>query len=888
MKSVVFLVSMVLLGWTAAAETKVTENLATIPVPELEKNGYGWQARHERICSEAPKMKPEVVLLGDSITHFWAGANSIGGEDAAPLFKHLFRGYRVLNAGFGWDRTQNVLWRIDHGELDGLDPKVVVLMIGTNNIDDGTRTNLHARANTADETAEGVLAVVDRIRAKLPNTHLVVMGILPRGQSPNGHWRRVAPIANSRVAEALRGRDGVTFLDLSERFLGENGDARVWYYCNDFIHLSDEGYRLWFDALQPLLARYAGHRPNDFEKLEYGTDGTCDLKVGLWCWPMPMDYDGDGIVDLVVACPGDPSHGTYFFRNPGGTFPVFERPIRIAPVGPWNVSGQKIAGEQVVVKDGRLFRDFLRCGFEKGERFQSVAPDFWRAKWKYVRNCCWRLVDFDGDGALDILIGLDDWGNYGWADAYDEKGKWKNGPLHGRVLVAKCRRSADDVTKADYAEPVPITCADGTPLETFGQPMPMFADFDGDGDGDLVCGSFRDELMYFENIGTVKAPRFARGRPLVSRDGAEVRGELCMIEPTAYDWNRDGLPDIICGEEDGRVFFIENLGKGMDGVLRFAPPRFFRQRCDKVGVGALATPFAVDWDGDGDEDIVCGDSAGFLSVVENLSGCGVATPKWAEPVRLSAGGRAIRIQAGENGSIQGPAEAKWGYSVCSVADWDGDGFKDVMVNSVLGDVVWYRNPGKAGARELEPARPVEVEWGMKGQPALAWGWRKPNGKALLTQWRTTPLMTDWNKDGLVDLVMLDHEGYLCLYRRFRDTSESLRLSAPERVFCWEDGKPMRLNPNRAGGSGRRKFCFADWDGDGKPDLIVNGVNANLHRQTMARDGKWFFSPKAEELGIRKLAGHTTCPTACDFDANGICDLVVGAEDGFLYYLKNSR
>jgi hypothetical protein len=133
---------------------------------------------------------------------------------------------------------------------------------------------------------------------------------------------------------------------------------------------------------------------------------------------------------------------------------------------------------------------------------------------------------------------------------------------------------------------------------------------------------------------------------------------------------------------------------------------------------------------------------------------------------MSAGGEAINIRAGSSGSIQGPAERSWGYTVPSVADWDGDGFLDVMMNDIWGHVRLYRNPGRKGTLDLEPPQPVEVEWNG-ATPELAWGWEKPKGKELLAQWRTRALMYDWNKDGLADLIMLDHEGYLAWFERFR-------------------------------------------------------------------------------------------------------------------------
>ena len=141
-----------------------------------------------------------------------------------------------------------------------------------------------------------------------------------------------------------------------------------------------------------------------------------------------------------------------------------------------------------------------------------------------------------------------------------------------------------------------------------------------------------------------------------------------MIVPVAFDWDQDGDEDLIVGDEDGRVAFIEHTGEIVAGVPRFLPPRYFQQEADDVKFGALATPCGFDWDGDGDQDILCGNTAGQVGFIENLSGPKVAKPRFAAPRLLAAAGQVIRIQAGSNGSIQGPCEAKWGYTTLSAGD----------------------------------------------------------------------------------------------------------------------------------------------------------------------------------------------------------------------------
>jgi len=651
--------------------------------------------------------------------------------------------------------------------------------------------------------------------------------------------------------------------------------------------------------LTPSLFAALACQASALEPLKYNNPGLkVDLGVGLWAWPLPMDFDGDGDLDLVVNCPDKPYNGTYFFENTTGDtgknkFPVFKAARRISK-GMQNVQVSHVDGKPVVLSPAKAYPDFLKTGLENPEKIalpENVHPN-------KVRANMWRTVDYDGDGALDLIVGVGDWTEYGWDNAYDANGRWMNGPLRGYVYFI---RNEGTNAAPKYAKPTKIVAGGDRPVETFGWPSPNFADFDGDGDLDLLCGEFLDGFTYFQNTGTRTAPKYALGRRLKTAEGQFLTMDLEMITPTAIDWDKDGDIDLIVGDEDGRVAFVENTGQFDDKKTPlFAQPRYFQQEADQVKFGALATPVGFDWDGDGDTDIISGNTAGYIAFIENLSGPKVETPKWAAPKLLEADGKTLRIMAGPNGSIQGPCEAKWGYTTQTVADWDADGLPDLLVNSILGKVVWYRNVGTRSAPKLAAAQPIEVEWNG-AQPALAYGWMRPEGKALLTQWRTTPVGVDWSKDGLVDLVMLDQEGHLAFFERAKRDGK-LVLLAPRRAFRGEyigpgdpapkfvktaPGESLWMNNKIAGGSGRRKLCVTDWDGDGRLDILANAANAAFLRQTNAKDGQWFF----KDLGLlsdRNIEGHDVSPAVVDFNGDGVPDFLGGAEDGHFYYLKNPR
>jgi len=359
-----------------------------------------------------------------------------------------------------------------------------------------------------------------------------------------------------------------------------------------------------------------------------------------------------------------------------------------------------------------------------------------------------------------------------------------------------------------------------------------------------------------------------------------------MIVPIAFDWDRDGDFDLLVGDEDGRVALVENTGRFTDDRTPiFETPRYFRQQADTLKCGALATPVGFDWDGDGDMDILSGNTAGYIEFFENLSGPNVAQPKWNAPQRLIADGKTFRIMAGPNGSVQGPAEAKWGYTTFNVADWDQDGVPDIVLNSIWGKVQWLRNVGTRTEPKLAAARPIEVEWhGAPSKPE--WTWWQPQGKELATQWRTTPVVYDFNQDGLFDLAMLDQEGYLALFEQTKAGGE-LKLKPQRRAFVDEQGQPLRLNARPAGGSGRRKLCVTDWDGDGQFDFLLNSANADFLRQIGQRDGQWIFK-NAGTLAPTNIEGHDVSPATVDFDGDRIPDFLGGAEDGRFYFLRNPR
>lgn len=588
------------------------------------------------------------------------------------------------------------------------------------------------------------------------------------------------------------------------------------------------------------------------DRVTYGRAGVRGkLAVGLYSHPAALDWDGDGDLDLLVACPDRPYNGTYLFRNIGTVEePLFDRAIWLGPalkdlnLGDVDGDGQLDATSA----GGRWYPNIRRNGFNNPQVFNL------RRTYHVGRDDLWLPVDWDGDGKIDLLNGVSDWRDYGWDDAFNDKGEWLRGPLHGYVYLW---RNTGTNAAPQYAAPEKL------PVDSYGSPAPQLFRWRAQGKPDLLMGSFLDYVTLHQRDDLTKSKILP------------FRLDLEMIQPRVIDWHKDGRPTLLIGEEGGTLTFVDNTAP-FGQEPQWAAPRQLEQMDPFVKSGSLARPVAIDWNGDGKLDLIAGNSAGYIEWFENTGTREV--PAFTARGYLRAAGKPIRRVAGANKSVQGPAEAKWGYANPVVADWDMDGKLDLVVNDIWGEVVWYKGTGNV--QELEPARNIEVEW-PGAPPKPEWVWWQPKGKQLLTQWRTTPEVVDWDRDGLPDLVMLNHQGYLCLFRRMKKDGQLL-LGAPERIFVAESGRFLNMANGRAGSSGRRKLDLVDWDGDGDLDLLTDSDQGplwyenrgTLERPVMALRGLIVRAP---------LAGHSPTPNAADWNGDGKLDVLVGAEDGFFYF-----
>lgn len=226
----------------SAQEDKLNE--AVVPVP---RDG-GWVKRHESFNERVKKGNVDLIFIGDSITQGWEG----GGK---KVWEEFYGKRNAVNLGIGGDRTQHVLWRLENGNIqwrnengniERINPKLAVLMIGTNN----------SGSNTSEQIADGVKAIVEKLRTTLPETKVLILAIFPRGADKSDARRKVNEGANEQIAK-LADDKNVFYLDFGPKFLEEDGTLSK-EIMPDLLHLNEKSYRIWAESIEPKVKELMG------------------------------------------------------------------------------------------------------------------------------------------------------------------------------------------------------------------------------------------------------------------------------------------------------------------------------------------------------------------------------------------------------------------------------------------------------------------------------------------------------------------------------------------------------------------------------------------------------------------------------------------------------
>lgn len=212
-----------------------TERMTAIETFKTQKDPF-YKMMHDEFSRQSKEGKINLLFIGDSITFGWTAQGK-------AVWDREFAGWKTANFGVPGDTTAGVLWRITHGEISGLNPKAIVLLIGTNDLTEGTLPTT---------IAENVGRIIDEFKKISPDARIVIVGVLPRGRGEQDSYRKEIKILNDLLAKFADGAT-IRYLDFGAKLLTPQKTVSE-EMLPDFLHLSDKGYEMWANGLRPLLS----------------------------------------------------------------------------------------------------------------------------------------------------------------------------------------------------------------------------------------------------------------------------------------------------------------------------------------------------------------------------------------------------------------------------------------------------------------------------------------------------------------------------------------------------------------------------------------------------------------------------------------------------------
>ena len=213
--------------------------------PEVQTAAWAqkwWMPRHKQKLADLKEQRQvDLLWIGDSITHGWENSGK-------RIWQQYYASRNAFNIGFSGDRTENVLWRLENGAVEGISPKLAILMIGTN--------NTGHRQDPAEQTAAGVQAIIKQLRERLPKTKVLVLAVFPRGAKPEDKLRKLNDQIN-RILATYADDKHVFYQDLSGTFLQDDG-VLPKSIMPDLLHPNEKGYELWAEAIEPNMKKLMG------------------------------------------------------------------------------------------------------------------------------------------------------------------------------------------------------------------------------------------------------------------------------------------------------------------------------------------------------------------------------------------------------------------------------------------------------------------------------------------------------------------------------------------------------------------------------------------------------------------------------------------------------
>ena len=569
----------------------------------------------------------------------------------------------------------------------------------------------------------------------------------------SGSATRPAYGAGMRIKSASTGLDLAVAFNPKLNLADMNGDGKA-----DLVLGSYDGK----PYMIPNEARTPGEYRFDDHKFVYFKTDDGVLDVGNYAYPLVVDWNLDGLPDLLV---GEIGGSVLLFRNHGTPKrPLFREPERIVSITPdmypdpalCDIDGD---GKRDLILGGRegkvyFFRNAGENRFPRFRAFTYVTCghepiDVGRLSHVHVG-------DWNADGQTDLLVGNDD----------------------GEVRVFTGRSVREG--KLAFVKRLLLRTDEETELIAKTHPVVCFADWNDDGKLDVLAGGEGDEVRFYRNVGSTRAPRFEAYRLVAGvrmqegtlpyvRPGEKRFWELAGLEfiseylgnvsPEAADWDGDGRLDLLVGNYAGLVYFYRNTGTSRAPSLGSPQPLRSGERL--LRVAGYSTPRAVDWNGDGLPDLITGDLLGRIHVYLNV---GTKT----QP-RLD-GGRRVRV-AGKEFAL-GPR------SIVEFADLNGDGLRDLVVGNRFGRVYALLNRGSTQRPQFDRYEPLR-ETGTMWRKLYGGGWAGPAGHFPL-KWKmgkrvtelcveatSCPRYVDFDSDGAKELMISHRFGRVFVYRPTR-------------------------------------------------------------------------------------------------------------------------
>lgn len=626
------------------------------------------------------------------------------------------------------------------------------------------------------------------------------------------------------------------------------------------------------------------------------------------------DLTGDGRIDVLAA----PATGgaLYLLRNIGpGATPRFSFPFSDAPVigqarGRWTLF-DAIDEAQTAAASGPtatlalpdlIGRTFDLADMDGNGRLDLLVSRNGRLTWLPHRGTAssptwgdpievlgddgdpvrfldyWHTinpeaVDWDGDGLVDLLCGVWHPSRYVEGDLRELRPRGAYTELSGHIYWL---RNVGTREAPRYAAPVALAADTGT-LSGLGIPLSRSVDWDGDGDLDLLVAYYDASIRYYENTGTRTSPRLV-DRGLLEADGVPISSaEVFRPDPVVADLDGDGDLDLVTAGHGRAVFWFENTGTRTAPRLVNRGPLLVEAQPDTpLHLGNIITPMVFDVNGDGRPDMLAGVEPGMFMWAENVGSRERPIYAAAQPL-LDVHGAPVQLYAKDLGlSMWGTLE-DWDERTSPVpVDWDGDGLWDIVTNTMSGRVYWLRNTGTRTAPRFEPPRPVETADGpMQSLP------------------RSRPGIVDWNEDGIPDVVLPDARGVLTIHLGTRTASGVVRLTG-RIVPRAENGDAIVMDPHLDHVSaGRLQHDIADWDGDGRLDIVVSRRSDTVPRRftVMAyRNRGTGAAPVLSPIEVLPdvRSGHEAGLHVVDWNGDGVLDLLTGDQEGRVWFWDGGR